>query len=70
MKEIKLADGTTVQMREPKVRDMRIASTDTASQADQEVKLIGNLTSLSPDEIDELSLKDYATLQKALKSFL
>lgn len=70
MKDIKLANGTTVQMREPKVRDMRIASTDTASPADQEVKLIGNLTSLSPDEIDELSLKDYATLQKALKGFL
>ncbi len=70
MKDITLANGKTVQMREPKVRDMRIASADTTSQADQEVKLIGNLTSLTPDEIDDLSLKDYTALQKALKGFL
>lgn len=70
MKDITLANGKTIQMREPKVRDMRIASADTTSQADQEVKLIGNLTSLTPDEIDDLSLKDYTTLQKALKGFL
>lgn len=69
-KEIVLSNGKTVKMREPKVRDMKIASADTASQADQEIKLIGNLTNLSPDEMDDLSFKDYTTLQKTLKGFL
>ena len=69
-KEIVLSNGKTIKMREPKVRDMKIASADTTSQADQEIKLIGNLTNLSPDEMDDLSFKDYTTLQKALKGFL
>lgn len=69
MKDIKLANGTTVQMREPKVRDMRI-SQEAKTDAEQEIKLIGNLTNMSMDEIDDLSLKDYTALQKALKSFL
>ena len=69
MKDIKLANGTTVQMREPKVRDMRI-SQEAKTDAEQEIKLIGNLTNMSMDEIDDLSLKDYTALQTALKSFL
>ena len=69
-KEIKLSDGRTIKMREPKVRDMRIASADSSSAADQELRLIGNLTNLSPDELDDLSFKDYGVLQKELKSFL
>jgi hypothetical protein len=56
-------------MREPKVRDMRI-SQEAKTDAEQEIKLIGNLTNMTMDEIDELSLKDYTSLQTALKSFL
>lgn len=69
MKDIKLANGNTVQMREPKVRDMRI-SQEAKTEAEQEIKLIGNLTNMTMDEVDELSLKDYTLLQTALKSFL
>ncbi|MDD2895553.1 MAG: phage tail assembly protein [Aliarcobacter sp.] len=69
MKDITLANGKTVQMREPKVRDMRI-SQEAKTDAEQEIKLIGNLTNMTMDEIDELSLKDYTSLQTALKSFL
>jgi hypothetical protein len=69
MKDIKLANGTTVQMREPKVRDMRI-SQEAKTEAEQEIKLIGNLTNMTMDEVDDLSLKDYTALQTALKSFL
>lgn len=69
MKDIKLANGTIAQMREPKVRDMRI-SQEAKTDAEQEIKLIGNLTNMSMDEIDDLSLKDYTALQTALKSFL
>lgn len=69
MKDITLANGKTVQMRELKVRDMRI-SQEAKTDAEQEIKLIGNLTNMTMDEIDELSLKDYTSLQTALKSFL
>ena len=69
MKDITLADGKIIKMREPKVRDMRI-SQEAKTDAEQEIKLIGNLTNMTMDEIDDLSLKDYTTLQTALKSFL
>ncbi|MBT0611713.1 phage tail assembly protein [Campylobacter hyointestinalis] len=32
--------------------------------------MISNLTGLSSDELDELSMKDYAKLQKGLQDFL
>lgn len=69
MAKIVLGNGKTVEMREPKVRDMRIVST-LKDEVEKELKLIGNLTGLTPEEIDELSLKDYGLLQKELKSFL
>jgi hypothetical protein len=56
-------------MREPVVRDMRIVSTY-KDEVEKELNLIGNLTGLTADEIDELSLKDYALLQKELTNFL
>lgn len=68
-KEIVLSNGKTVKMREPKVRDMKI-SLEAKTEAEQEIKLIGNLTNLTPDEMDDLSFKDYTSLQKALKGFL
>ncbi len=68
-KEIKLSTGVSVQMREPKVRDMRIAQ-EAKSDAEQELKLIGNLTAMTMDELDDLSIKDYTVLQTELKSFL
>nr|WP_059426677.1 phage tail assembly protein [Campylobacter hyointestinalis] len=34
------------------------------------LKMISNLTGLSSDELDELSMKDYAKLQKGLQDFL
>ena len=40
------------------------------SEVEKELNLIGNLTGLTADEIDELSLKDYALLQKELTNFL
>lgn len=68
-KEIKLSTGVSVQMREPKVRDMRIAQ-EAKSDVEQELKLIGNLTAMTMDELDDLSIKDYTVLQTELKSFL
>jgi len=68
MKEIKLSNRT-VTMREPKVRDIR-ALKDLKTQEEKEMALICNLTGLTQDELDELSLKDYAKLSKALEDFL
>ncbi|HIP44428.1 MAG TPA: phage tail assembly protein [Sulfurospirillum arcachonense] len=67
MKEIKLSNRT-VTMREPKVRDIR-ALKDLKTQEEKEMALICNLTGLTQDELDELSLKDYAKLSKALEDF-
>jgi len=69
MAKVKLSTGVEVDMREPVVRDMRIVSTY-KDEVEKELNLIGNLTGLTADEIDELSLKDYALLQKELTNFL
>jgi len=69
MAKVKLSTGVEVDMREPVVRDMRIVST-CKDEVEKELNLIGNLTGLTADEIDELSLKDYALLQKELTNFL
>lgn len=69
MAKIKFSTGTEVEMREPKVRDMRIVSTYT-DEVEKELNLIANLTGLTLDELDELSLKDYSLLQKELQTFL
>lgn len=69
MAKIVLGTGTEVEMREPKVRDMRIVSS-LKDEVEKELKLIGNLTGLTSEEIDELSLKDYGLLQKELQTFL
>jgi len=68
MKKIEL-NNKTVTMREPKVRDIR-ALKDLETQEEKEMMLICNLTGLTQDELDELSLKDYAKLSKGLEGFL
>ena len=68
-KEIKLSTGAKIDMREPVVRDMRIIAT-LENEVEKELSLISNLTGLTANEIDELSLKDYGQLQGELKSFL
>ncbi|ALV25038.1 putative protein, FluMu gp41 family [Campylobacter iguaniorum] len=62
-------NGKNIEMREPKVRDMRIVS-QINNPADKELSLISNLTGLSSDELDELNMKEYAKLQKGLQDFL
>ncbi len=67
--EIKLADGTIVLMREPKVRDMRLVA-DGKNEQEIEINLISNLTELTQDEIDDMSLKDYGLIAKEVNAFL
>jgi hypothetical protein len=69
MAKVKLSNGKEIEVREPKVRDMRIVANEPNEQ-EQEVKLIANLTGLTLDEVDELSLKDYALISEVVKDFL
>lgn len=69
MKEIILSTGKTIKMREPRVLDVKFAGAR-ANKIDEEITLIGNLCGLSPDEVEDLTMKDYGLLQEALKGFL
>ncbi len=69
MAKVKLSTGKTIEIREPKVRDMRIVATFN-DEVEKEINLIANLTGLTLEEIDELSLRDYSLFQAELKTFL
>ena len=69
MKTIKLNSGETIQMREPKVKDMKIVN-GIDNEFDRELAMIVNLTGKTPNEIDELSMKDFSKVDEALKDFL
>ena len=69
MKKIKLSDAKEMQMREPKVRDMKNVSHIT-NDFEKEITLISNLCQKTPNEIEELSMSDFAKLDKALQDFL
>ena len=69
MKEIKLSDSKTIKMREPKVKDMKIVS-KISDEFEKELSLIVNLTGITPNEVDELSMKDFNKIDEALKDFL
>lgn len=69
---LKTKDGGTVNeisIRPPKVKDIRAARKSGGDDADQEVRLIANLSMLHPDDIDELTLADFAKIQKTLSGF-
>ncbi len=68
-KQIVLSDGAKVEMRKPKVKDVRLVK-HIKDEEDRELAFICNLTMLSETEIDDKDLKDYRTLQEVLQSFL
>lgn len=59
-----------IEMRRPKVKDMRGASKGGGSDEDQEVRLFAALTGFNPEDLGELDLSDYQKLQKAFSDFL
>ena len=67
--DINGASVTELTMREPKVKDMRLARTGTRDEADQEVRLFANLCEITPDNIDDLPVRDYGQLQEAFTTF-
>jgi hypothetical protein len=58
-----------VTMRTPKVRDLRAVSS-IKDQTEQDIHMFSNLTGLPPDEINDLTLNDFMTLQEAFRGFL
>ena len=69
MKKIKLSTGVEVEMREPKVKDMRMVNGIT-DELDKEIAMLVNLCEMSEDDIDNLSGKDFRKLDEALQDFL
>ena len=69
MKKIKLSTGIEVEMREPKVKDMRLVN-GISDELDKEIAMLVNLCEMSEDEIDNLSGKDFKKLDEALQDFL
>lgn len=70
MSKVKIElSGQTVEMREPKVKDMR-AVDGIESNLEREIKMLVNLCEMTEEEIDNLSSKDFAKLDEQLQSFL
>lgn len=72
-KEITLSDGRKITMREPVMRDVRLASGKYNPSIDPisyEMYLIGNLCNLTMDEIDDLAPKDYKKINEEVSPFL
>lgn len=68
-KKIELSTGVTVEMREPKLKDMRLLS-NIKDEEERTIKLIANLTMMTETDLDDLSLKDFGLLQEGLEGFL
>jgi|GEM_PF-1294540 len=66
--QVELSNGKVVNIREPKVRDVRAVSFE-KNEEERTYLLISNLTGLSNDELNELSFKDFKLLEKKLQSF-
>lgn len=59
-----------LQLRRPKVRDMLSVEKSAENDAEKEIQLFANLCEVSPDDLLELDMSDYAQLQKAYQDFL
>lgn len=62
-------DVAELSVRRPKVRDQLAASKKTNEQ-EREIFLFANLCQLSPDDIQNLDMKDYGKLQRVYLDFL
>ena len=69
MAKIKLLDGKVIEMREPKVKDVKMVN-HIKDDFEKEIALLSNLTEMTPEEIEKLSMKDYTRLDEELQGFL
>jgi len=58
-----------ITLRRPKVKDTLAVQKAGGSQAEQEIRLVANLATLTPSDIEELDAADYAHVQAVLTSF-
>ena len=68
--EIDGAKVGVIHLRRPKVRDMLSVEKSVDNDAEKEIQLFANLSELSPDNLLELDMADYAKLQKVYQDFL
>lgn len=68
MAKIELSNKTVV-MREPKVKDIKMVN-HIKDEFEKEIALLSNLIEMTPEEIEDLSMKDYSRLDEELQGFL
>ena len=61
---------SALRMREPTVADQLAMDKGGGSDADKELGLIANLCQLAPQDLHQLTLRDYKRVQAAFASFL
>ena len=59
-----------ITLRRPKVKDRLSVDNLKITDADKEVRLLGNLAGLTPSELSELDMLDYGRVQEVLQGFL
>lgn len=68
-KQVELSNGSTINIRPPKVRDL-VAVDDIAGEQQKEIHMLSSLTQLTSDEIMGMDIKDYKLLQSTVQDFL
>jgi phage terminase small subunit len=63
-------ETTELSMRRPKVRDMMLSDRPKVSDAEKELTLFASLLGISPDDLQELDMADYLTIQETYRGFL
>lgn len=67
------ANGVEVselRMREPVVNDQLVMEEMSGSDALKELAMIANLCQVAPDDLKQLTLRDYKKVQKAFVGFI
>jgi hypothetical protein len=59
-----------IKMRRMKVRDQTKQQKNGGTDAEKEVGMFVDLCELTPDQIEELDMKDYEQLKECISSFL
>lgn len=63
-------ETTELSMRRPKVRDMMLSDRPKGSDAEKELTLFASLLAIAPDDLQELDMADYLTVQETYRDFL
>ena len=58
-----------ITLRRPKVKDSLAVQKAGGTEAEQEVRLVANLASLAPSDVEEIDAADYARVQAVLTRF-